>query len=252
MKNAAVDLQDVWVRYGDNTVLSGVTLTVTEGDFLGIIGPNGGGKSTLLKALLGLVKPARGIVRVFGEEPRQSRMRIGYVPQYSQLDRNFPISVRDAVLMGRIGRKKLLQRYGREDFEAAEEALSIAGMENHADRQIGQLSGGQLQRVLVARALVSRPDMLLLDEPTTGVDVAAQEGLSSVLNKLKGAVTIIMVTHDTGVLAASADKVACLSGRLYYHDSKELLPGDLEEAYRCPVDLIAHGAPHRVLKEHGR
>ena len=250
MRNEAVTLEDVWVRYGDNTVLQEVTLTVRRGDFLGIIGPNGGGKTTLLKVLLGLLQPVKGSVLVFGEAPSQSRHRLGYVPQQSTLDKNFPISVRDTVLMGRLGRKTILKGYGKDDRAAAEEALAAVDMCGYSSRQIGKLSGGQLQRVLIARALATRPDLLLLDEPTTGVDMVGQESLYSILNKLKSSITIILVSHDVGTLAVNADKIACVGKKLYYHDSKELLQGEMEEAYGCPIELIAHGIPHRVMKAH--
>ena len=250
MSNDAVILEDVWVSYGDNTVLQEVSLTVHRGDFLGIIGPNGGGKTTLLKVILGLVQPARGTVMVFGEEPRRSLQRIGYVPQQSTLDKNFPISVRDTVLMGRLGRKAIFKGYGRDDLIAAEEALAAVDMCGYSGRQIGKLSGGQLQRVLIARALASRPDLLLLDEPTTGVDMVGQDSLYTILDRLKSTITIILVSHDVGTLTVNADKIACIGKKLYYHDSKELLHGEVEEAYGCPIELIAHGIPHRVLKEH--
>lgn len=250
MSHEAIALEDVWVRYGDNTVLQEVTLTVCEGDFLGVIGPNGGGKTTLLKVIMGMIQPLRGTARVFGEEPRQSWRRIGYVPQQTMLDRNFPINVRDTVLMGRLGRKTIFKGYDRDDFVAAEGALAAVEMCDYYDRHIGKLSGGQLQRVLIARALASRPDLLLLDEPTTGIDMVGQESIYTILNRLKSRITIVMVSHDVGALAINTDKIACVGKKLFYHDSKELSQSEMEEAYRCPIELIAHGIPHRVMKEH--
>ena len=250
MTEEVVALEDVWVRYGDNTVLQEVTLTVCEKDFLGVIGPNGGGKTTLLKVIMGLVQPMRGTARVFGEEPDRSWKRIGYVPQQIMLDRNFPISVRDTVLMGRLGHKTIFKGYGKDDIAAAEKALMAVEMCDYKGRQIGKLSGGQLQRVLISRALASRPDLLLLDEPTTGIDIVGQGSIYTILNRLKSMITIIIVSHDVGALAVNVDKIACVGKKLYYHDSKELSSGEMEEAYGCPIELIAHGAPHRVLKEH--
>lgn len=249
MSEEVVALEDVWVRYGDNTVLQEVTLKVGEKDFLGVIGPNGGGKTTLLKVIMGLVQPIRGIARVFGEETGRSWQRIGYVPQQIMLDRNFPISVRDTVLMGRLGQKTIFKGYGKDDIAAAKEALMAMEMWDYSSRQIGKLSGGQLQRVLIARALASRPDLLLLDEPTTGI-IVGQESIYTILNRLKSMITIIIVSHDVGALAVNVDKIACVGKKLYYHDSKELSSGEMEEAYGCPIELIAHGTPHRVLKEH--
>ena len=175
MRNEAIALEDVWVRYGDNTVLQEVNLKVCEKDFLGVIGPNGGGKTSLLKVIMGLVQPMRGTARVFGEEPGRSWQRTGYVPQQIMLDRNFPISVHDTVLMGRLGQKTIFKGYGKDDLAAAEEALMAVEMCDYSGRQIGKLSGGQLQRVLIARALASKPDLLLLDEPTAGIDIVGQE-----------------------------------------------------------------------------
>jgi zinc transport system ATP-binding protein len=250
MSDEAVFLEDVWVRYGDNTVLQEVNLKVYEKDFLGVIGPNGGGKTTLLKVIMGLVQPMRGTATVFDKEPGRSWQRIGYVPQQIMLDRNFPISVRDTVLMGRLGHKTIFKSYGKDDLEAAEEALMAVEMCDYSGRQIGKLSGGQLQRVLIARALASKPDLLLLDEPTAGIDMVGQESIYTILNRLKSMITIIIVSHDVGALAVNADKIACVGKKLYYHDSKELSSGEMEEAYGCPIELIAHGIPHRVLKEH--
>ena len=250
MSEEVVALEDVWVRYGDNTVLQEVTLKICEKDFLGIIGPNGGGKTTLLKVIMGLVQPMRGTARVFGAEPGRSWQRIGYVPQQIMLDRNFPISVRDTVLMGRLGHKTIFKSYGKADLAAAEEALKAVEMCDYRGRQIGKLSGGQLQRVLIARALASRPDLLLLDEPTTGIDIVGQESIYTILSRLKSMITIIIVSHDVGALAVNADKIACVGKKLYYHDSRKLSSGEMEEAYGCPIELIAHGVPHRVLKEH--
>ena len=250
MSDEAVFLEDVWVRYGDNTVLQEVTLKVCEKDFLGVIGPNGGGKTTLLKVIMGLVQPMRGTATVFGEEPGRLWQRIGYVPQQIILDRNFPISVHDTVLMGRLGHKTIFKGYDKDDLAAAEKALAAVEMFDYSGRQIGKLSGGQLQRVLIARALASKPDLLLLDEPTTGIDMMGQESIYTILNRLKSMITIIIVSHDVGALAVNADKIACVGKKLYYHDSKELSSGEMEEAYGCPIELISHGIPHRVLKEH--
>jgi len=246
-----VRLENVWVSYGDMPVLEDINLQVAEHDFLGIIGPNGGGKSTLLKVILGLIKPERGMVTVLGNPPDKSRSRIGYVPQYSNYDHNFPVSVMDVVTMGRYGKAGLLKPYGRIDKQAAEKALGRVGMLDHAGAQIGQLSGGQQQRAFIARALVSEPQLLLLDEPTASVDSAMQTDFYELLEHLKEEMAIIMVSHDIGAVSVFVDKIACLNVQLYYHGSREITPEILEATYKCPVQLIAHGdVPHRVLKEH--
>jgi zinc transport system ATP-binding protein len=251
MDKFAVRLENVHVSYNHHPVLEDINLKVAEHDFLGIIGPNGGGKSTLLRVLLGLVKPARGQVTVLGGPPERSRSRMGYVPQHSSFARDFPASVRDVALMGRYGRTGLIRPYGKQDREAADRALERVGMLDNASTQIGELSGGQQQRAFIARALVSEPELLLLDEPTASVDSAMQTDFYELLEQLKKDITIILVSHDIGAVSVFVDKIACLNVQLYYHGSREITPEILEATYKCPVQLIAHGEiPHRVLREH--
>ncbi|MFA5400193.1 MAG: ABC transporter ATP-binding protein [Dehalococcoidia bacterium] len=231
--------------------MEGVNLAVGEHDFLGVIGPNGGGKSTLLKVILGLIRPQRGVVTVLGNLPDRIRNRIGYVAQHSDYDRDFPVSVMEVVLMGRYGKRGMLKPYNGSDREAAEKVLARVGMLSHAHSQIGQLSGGQQQRTFIARALVSDPALLLLDEPTASVDSAMQTDFYELLEELKKEMAIIMVSHDIGAVSVFVDKIACLNVQLYYHGSREITSEILEATYKCPVQLIAHGdIPHRVLREH--
>jgi zinc transport system ATP-binding protein len=246
-----VRLRDIRVKYDNVTALEGVSLTVAEHDFLGIIGPNGGGKSTLLKVILGLMKPDYGSVSVLGRPPEQSRDKIGYVSQHYSFDRDFPVNVWDVVMMGRYGRAGLLQRYSSDDGAAVTEALSRVAMLAYRDKQIGKLSGGQQQRVFIARALVAEPKLLLLDEPMASVDPAMQTEFYELLRDLKESLSIVMVSHDIGAVSVYVDSIACLNCQLFYHGSKEISPEVLEATYKCPVQLIAHGpVPHRVLKEH--
>ncbi|HQA61986.1 MAG TPA: ABC transporter ATP-binding protein [Methanothrix sp.] len=245
-----VSIEDLQVRLDGRTVLEEVFLEVEEGDFLGLIGPNGGGKTTLLKAILGLIKPSRGRVLVFGMNPEAARTRVGYLPQKSLFDQKFPVSSVEVVMMGRYGRKGLFGRYCAEDKDAALAALAAVGMEEQADREIGALSGGQQQRIFVARALVSEPDLLLLDEPATGIDSSRQREFYELLRDLNEDMTIIMVSHDISAVSTYVKKIACVNRKLYYHGSKELFAEEIEEAYQCPVEMIAHGIPHRVLREH--
>jgi len=248
---ALVSIEQLWVQYGNITVLEDINLEVHEGDFLGIIGPNGGGKSTLLKAILGLVEPSHGRVLVAGLPPDKARRLIGYVPQHNLFDREFPINVRDVVLMGLIGIKGGMHRHGKEARILAQQALEKVGMLPYENRQIGKLSGGQQQRVFIARALISRPRLLLLDEPTSGIDSAAQADFYELLENLKKEMGIIMVSHDIGAVSVYVNTIACLNRRLYYHGPGEITPEILEATYQCPVQFIAHGTvPHRVLKEH--
>jgi len=250
MNKEVIRLEDVWVKYGDLTVLEEINLSVQNLDFLGIIGPNGGGKTTLLKVILGLIKPARGKVKVLGASPEKSRRFVGYVPQITQFDREFPVAVLDVVLMGRLGRKGFLGKYTDEDKKVAYEALESVEMLEFKDRQVGKLSGGQLQRVLLARALAADPKILLLDEPTASVDEPTKTELYELLKNLNRKITIILVSHDIGVISSHVDKIACLNKRLFYHGSKEIERETIEKTYQCPIDLIAHGVPHRVLRKH--
>ena len=250
MSEEVIRLDDVWVKYGDITVLEGINLSVQNLDFLGIIGPNGGGKTTLLKVILGLIKPTRGEVTVLGGTPERRRRFIGYVPQIIQFDQEFPVTVLDVVLMGRLGKKGFLGKYSEEDVKVACESLESVEMLEFKNRQVGKLSGGQLQRVLLARALAADPKILLLDEPTASIDEPTKTELYELLKNLNRKVTVILVSHDIGVISSYVDKVACLNRRLFYHGSKEIKPETIEKTYQCPIDLIAHGVPHRVFRKH--
>jgi zinc transport system ATP-binding protein len=246
-----VRLEDVWVQYNGIPILEGINLAIEQDDFLGIIGPNGGGKTTLLKIILGLISPSRGKVSVLGKPPEKSRSKIGYVPQHNLFDRDFPISVGDVVLMGRYGKSGLFRRYSGEDRRATQDALQTVGMLDYKERQMGKLSGGELQRIFIARALVAEPKLLLLDEPTASVDPAMQTEFYELLEKLKKQMAIVLVSHDISAVSIYVDKLACLNRQLHYHGSKEITPEILEATYKCPVQMIAHGlVPHRVLKEH--
>ena len=246
-----VRLDNVWVHYDSVPVLEGVSLSIAANGFLGLIGPNGGGKSTLLKVILGLVKPTRGKVSVMGQTPERGRKFIGYIAQYNLFDRDFPISVFDVVLMGRYGKAGLLQRYSEEDRRVATKALKTVEMLDYQDRQVGKLSGGEQQRVFIARALATDPKLLLLDEPTASIDPNMQAEFYELMGRLKQRMAIVLVSHDISAVSVYVDEIACLNHRLFYHGSKEVSAEELEKTYQCPIQLIAHGTvPHRVLKEH--
>ncbi len=250
-ENPAVSFKNVFFNYNGMPVLEDITFDIEEGDYLGIIGPNGGGKSTLLKIMLGLIKPSKGKVKIYGKSPYQSRKHIGYVPQYTSFDRQYPINVWDVVMMGRLNKTSLFKKYSDEDERIADESLEKVGMPRVKKRQIGQLSGGQLQRVLIARALAAKPKILLLDEPTTSIDPESETGLYDLLTELNEEMTIIFVSHDVGAISQHVNSIACLNIKLHHHGSKDLTPEVIESVYGCPIDLIAHGTPHRVLKQHG-
>lgn len=246
-----VQLDDIWVHYDGIPVLEGINLSVEPNDFLGIIGPNGGGKTTLLKVILGLIKPTRGRVSVMGQTPERGRRFIGYISQHNLFDRDFPVSVLDVVLMGRYSKVGLFQRYSEEDRRIASETLKTVEMLDYKDRQVGKLSGGEQQRVFIARALATDPKLLLLDEPTASIDTNMQAEFYELIENLKQKMTIILVSHDISAVSIYVDKIACLNHQLFYHGSKEVSAEELEKTYHCPIQLIAHGAvPHRILKEH--
>lgn len=246
----AVEIRGVDVRFGGTAALESIDLTVAEGDFLGIIGPNAGGKTTLLKVMLGLIEPDRGEVRIFGRPPREARGVIGYVPQYARFDADFPISVAETVAMGRLGPGTRPSTSAR-DSEVVRQALETVELSDVAGVRVGRLSGGQLQRALIARALTSEPKILLLDEPTASLDTQIGRSVYDLLDRLSDEIPIVLVSHDVGVISRTVRTIACLNVRLHYHHSRELTPEMVEAAYGCPVDLVAHGVPHRVFESHG-
>jgi zinc transport system ATP-binding protein len=250
MEKEVIRLEHLWFSYGAELVLEDVNLSLKPLEFLSVIGPNGGGKTTLLKLLLGLIKPTTGEIQVLGTTPDHSRRQVGYVPQSATIDERFPTTVWEVTLMGRLGRIPLGKKYRTEDRELAAEALYKVNMYEMRNRQIGKLSGGQQQRTFIARALVTQPQILLLDEPTASVDSRIKQDLYELLGALNEQMTIIMVSHDIGVVSQYAKTIACLNRRLVYHDEKGITPEMLAETYQCPVDLIAHGVPHRVLAPH--
>ncbi|HEY51521.1 MAG TPA: ABC transporter ATP-binding protein [Dehalococcoidia bacterium] len=246
-----VRMENVWVYNDGIPVLEDINLSIESKDFLGIIGPNGGGKTTLLKVILGLIKPNRGRVTVLGMPPERGRKYIGYISQFNLFDHDFPISVLEVVLMGRYNKSGLFHRYREEDREAAITALKTVDMLGYKDRQVGRLSGGEQQRVFIARALVTNPRLLLLDEPTASIDPNMQAEFYELLDRLKEDMAIVLVSHDISAVSIYVSEIACLNHQLFYHGSKEVSAEELEKAYHCPIQLIAHGTvPHRVLREH--
>ena len=249
-EQAVIAIRDLWAGYDGEHVLEDINLTIYKRDFVGLIGPNGGGKTTLIKVLLGLLPPTRGSVRVMGQPVKSGRRYIGYVPQTVEVDRDFPISVWDVVRMGRLGRRRLLHRYTAEDDAAVEQALRRVAMLDLRERAIGDLSGGQRQRVHIARALATEPEILLLDEPTASIDPKVSTSIYQLLQALNDHVTILLISHDMSAIASYVKTVGCLNRHLFYHQTRQLTPEMLELAYQCPIDLIAHGVPHRVFPQH--
>ena len=256
MKDLIVDINNVYFAYNGRTVLEDVSLDIRQGDFIAMIGPNGGGKTTLLKLMLGLLKPAKGKIRVLGDTTEKASHHIGYVSQDLHINRSFPITSIDVVLMGNLGPGKRWGRNTAQDRREALDALKRMEIETFANRKIGELSGGQRQRVWIARALVTKPKVLLLDEPTASIDAKGQAEFYRLLKELNEDISILVVSHDLVAISTYVKSVACVNKRLHYHHHAEITGEMLEEMYpcveegTCPVELVAHGLPHRVLKHH--
>ena len=244
----AVEIKDLSVKYNEQLVLKNINFSIGENDFVAIIGPNGGGKSTLLKIILGLLTPDTGEVKVFGKEPKKARNIMGYLPQNLKFDHDFPINVFDTVLTGRY--HGLFKGYTEEDDKAVLQALKDVEMDEFKDRQISKLSGGQIQRVFIARAIVREPKVLIMDEPMASIDPEMQQTFYKLMSILKDKMAIILVSHDVGAVSTHVDKIACLNQELFYHGPVENAADGLEEIYHCPIELISHGIPHRILRDH--
>jgi zinc transport system ATP-binding protein len=244
--DAALELDHVDFAFGDQPVLRDVNLRVAHGEFLALIGPNGGGKSTLLKLALGLLQPERGVVRVLGLPSVQARPSVGYVPQFATFRRDFPLSVRETVLHGRLGLQPWWRRLTEADHRAAAHAIAATEVQHLARRPIAKLSGGQLQRVLIARALAADPALLLLDEPTAHVDTRAEHGLFELLARLRERMAIVLVSHDVGLVSRHVDRIACLNVALTCHATLPLDPSVLERLYRMPLRLVDHADAART------
>ncbi len=253
-----VEIKNLVAFIHGRKILDDITLFIGAGRFTGLIGPNGAGKTTLLKVLLGLLEPYEGSVRVFGHLPGEAHNLIGYVPQTTRFDLSFPISVLDVVMMGRLTRLKIGRFPGKEDRMAADEALDRAGILNLADKRFGSLSGGESQKVLIARALCGRPRLLLLDEPTTGVDSVSQDSFYTMIKDLIDSLnmTILLVSHDIGVITSMVDDLICLNQKVFCHGAPaEVLKGGvIGQAYGCEAEILMHGhsVPHRVVSHHDR
>ncbi len=242
-----IELQNVSFAYENEQVLNNITLNIHKGDYLGVIGPNGGGKTTLLKIMLGLLKPKSGTVRLFNQDLNKFKdfYKIGYVPQkVGRFESNYPATVKEVVTMGRFGKKGFFKSLNKEDHALVEKSLKEVSMWQFKDRLIGDLSGGQQQRVFIARALSSEPEVIFLDEPTVGVDIEAQEQFYNLLEDLNKnlEITLILVTHDIDVIANEATELACINKSLTYHGPpKDFIKGDyIKKLYGKGVKQILH------------
>jgi zinc transport system ATP-binding protein len=249
MNDPLVEISHLDFAFGERLVLKHIDLAIKRGTILGLIGPNGGGKTTLIRLLLGLLRPTRGTIRIEGLAPREAVKRgdlLGYLPQHSTVPKHFPLDVRQTVRLGLAGKTGMLRAYVREDLDFIESLMQRVGIIDIADQPIGRLSGGQLQRALIARALAPRPKLLLLDEPTTGIDRSGQQRFIEFIEglKIELGLTVVFVSHDLRAVSSISDRIACLNTTLHYHDVPQHLPAEL--VYRMfACDLEAMG-----IKEH--
>ncbi|MGF1498776.1 MAG: metal ABC transporter ATP-binding protein [Elainellaceae cyanobacterium] len=246
-----IELEQVWAGYSKNPVLQDINLTVHTLDYIGIIGPNGGGKTTLFKVLLGLLSPQRGRVSILGRSPHKGRRHIGYVPQSIYFDQTFPICVWEVVQAGRLGHGRLGRRFDRQDQRIVKQALDQVGLLDLKQHPVSELSGGQLQRAYIARALATEPQILLLDEPTANLDSQVSQSIYDLLWELNQQITIVMISHDIGAVSSHVKTVACLNQNLYYHGSNQITSAMLKKTYGDGMEAVVHRElPQRVLAPH--
>lgn len=247
------EIRGISAEYDGKRVLADASLDIADRDYIGIIGPNGGGKTTFVKCLLGLKDISAGSIRFFKDGRQVKSIDMGYLPQYTAVDTKFPITVRQVVMSGLLGKEDWLGGYTRRQKQEADRVIARMGLDGLADRTIGQLSGGQRQRALLGRAVIARPDLLILDEPSTYVDKLHETKLYELLRDLNTECAIILVSHDIGTVLSNVKSIACINGTLDYHPSTEVSDEWLTARFNCPIDLVGHGnLPHRVLKNHAR
>lgn len=238
-QNTAIEVQNLSFAYDQTPVLTDVGFTLDALDSVCIVGPNGGGKTTLIKLMLGLLEPDQGLVRIYGGKPVEQRRRIGYVPQYAHYDARFPISVQEVVSMGRLG-NSLGGRYTRADRAAVQDALAAVNLSAFAERSFASLSGGQRQRILIARALASGGDILILDEPTANIDSASEQQFFALLEELNKQMTILMVTHEVGFASTFFKRIICVNNQVYIHPTSELTGELIQNMYGGNLQMIRH------------
>ncbi len=244
MSKPIIIIEDLSGGYNGQTILHDVNLNIYERDFLGIIGPNGGGKTTLIKCILGLLQPTKGSIS-------NHCSSMGYLPQYNAIDKKFPISVYEVILSGLASQKSILKRYTKEQRQKVVEVIERMGLNGLEERAIGELSGGQLQRALLGRAIVSDPSIVILDEPSTYIDKQFEARLYELLADLNRSCAIVLVSHDIGTVLQQVKSIACVNETVDYHPAKEVDGEWLEKNFHCPIELLGHGSlPHRILADH--
>jgi zinc transport system ATP-binding protein len=246
-----IEIDQISACYGRKVALQSVSLSVYKHDFLGIIGPNGGGKTTLLKVILGLIKPTAGSIQYYNGTEIVPSLRIGYLPQMNQIDKKFPISVQEVITSGLSAEKPLFRPFTANQKQRVSDVIELMGLQDLANRPIGELSGGQLQRVLLGRAIASRPQVLILDEPNSYVDKRFESHFYSLLEEINKESAIILVSHDIGTVLSMVKNIVCINETAHYHAGSDISDAWLSEKYACPFEIIGHGdIPHRVLKTH--
>jgi zinc transport system ATP-binding protein len=237
-------LEDLSFSYDHSPILQHVSFKIYPGEFVGIFGPNGGGKTTLLKLMIGFLKPQSGMIRLFGTSPKNVKNKIGYVPQSTRFDKDFPISVLELVLLGRLSSLPWYGSYAKKDIHAALQALEEVGLEEYRNAPFGTLSGGQAQRALIARALASKPSILFLDEPTASVDVKSEANIYSILRNLKGKMTILLVTHDLRAIVDEVENVLCVQNGVKLLRPQEVCEHFAMGLYHTPLIDIPKSEKH--------
>ena len=249
MTNPLVEIRNLNIKYGNRFALENANMIIREHDFIGMIGPNGGGKTTLLKAILGLIEPTSGTVH-FSDQLKSRGSDIGYLPQVNTFDQKFPITVFEVVLSGTANQSTWFGRNSSENRERAAAVIKDLKLGDIVHKSIGELSGGQMQRVFLARALVSNPKLLILDEPDTYVDNLFESELYEKLKEVNKQMAILLVSHDVGTISTYVKSIACVNRELHYHPSNKITPDQLA-SYNCPIQIITHGeVPHTVLGIH--
>ena len=246
-----IELKNVTAAYDNKVVLQDVSLTIYEKDFLGIIGPNGGGKTTLVKTILGLLPPSKGEILFYKNGQEIPPFKIGYMPQVNNIDRKFPISVKEVVASGLLSEKPRFKPFSKAQLDRIDEVIAQMGLAEMKNRPIGELSGGQIQRVLLSRSVVSQPRLLILDEPNSYVDKRFESVFYKLLEEINKERAIILVSHDIGTVLSMVKNIVCVNETLHYHPGTDVSAEWMKDKYDCPIEMLGHGEfPHRILKCH--
>ena len=238
-------IENFEVKYDNIITLENVNFEIKEKTFITIIGPNGGGKTTLIRSILGFITPSKGKII------KDKNLKIGYVPQKNNFEEKFPINVKTVILSGILNKKiKFFYNYSKKDNNHLNETLKKLNIEKLKNKQINELSGGELQKILIARAIISNPNLLILDEPFSNIDASSTNEYYQVLERLSKSMSILIVSHDIGTIISHTDDVICVNKNVHYHKDNKLSNNDIQSTYGCPIELIGHGIPHRIYPKH--